>query len=153
MVHTSKSLEETAAVAKIFLNSLTAENKAVAVAFYGDLGAGKTTFIQALAKEMGIQEPITSPTFVIQKSYSATRLTFSSKNFGGQAYFDTLVHIDAYRLNEGEELLKLRFGETLEIPNSLICVEWPDNVKSALPPDSKKVICRFIDETTHEYEF
>ena len=141
MVYVSKSLEETAGIAKIFLNSLAVENKAVAVAFYGNLGAGKTTFIQSLAKEMGIQEPITSPTFVIQKSYPAKK------------YFDTLVHIDAYRLDSGEELLKLRFYETLEIPNSIVCVEWPDNVKSALPLDVKKVICRFIDETTHEYEF
>ena len=141
MVYVSKSLEETAGIAKIFLNSLAVENKAVAVAFYGNLGAGKTTFIQSLAKEMGIQEPITSPTFVIQKSYPAKK------------YFDTLVHIDAYRLDSGEELLKLRLYETLEIPNSIVCVEWPDNVKSALPLDVKKVICRFIDETTHEYEF
>ena len=141
MIHVSKSLEETAGIAKVFLNSLAVENKAIAVAFYGNLGAGKTTFIQALAKEMGIEEPITSPTFVIQKKYPA------------QKYFDTLVHIDAYRLDSGDELLKLRFYETLEISNSIICVEWPDNVKSALPLDMKKVICRFIDETTHEYEF
>lgn len=141
MIYVSKSLEETADIARKFLNPLNIEGKALAAAFYGDLGAGKTTFIQALAKEMGIQEPITSPTFVIQKSYSAKK------------YFDTLVHIDAYRLDSGEELLKLRFYETLEIPNSIVCVEWPDNVKSALPMDFKKVICRFIDETTHEYEF
>lgn len=141
MVYMSKSLEETAEIAKIFLNTLKPADVAANVAFYGDLGAGKTTFIQALAKEMGVEEPTTSPTFVIQKSYKAHR------------YFDTLVHIDAYRLESGEELLKLRFDETLKIPNSLICVEWPENVESTLPENIQKIECKFIDETTHSYEF
>lgn len=141
MVYTSKSLEETAEIAKTFLNTLTPQDSANIVAFYGDLGAGKTTFIQSLAKEMGIEEPTTSPTFVIQKTYSAKK------------YFNSLVHIDAYRLESGEELLKLHFDETLKIPNSLICIEWPENVKSALSINVKKIDCKFIDETTHRYEF
>jgi tRNA threonylcarbamoyladenosine biosynthesis protein TsaE len=141
MIHVSKSLEETTEIAKEFLNSVTPKNTATAVAFYGDLGAGKTTFIQALAKEMGIDEPTTSPTFVIQKSYS------SSKHFG------TLVHVDAYRLESGGDLLKLRFDETLLLPNTLICIEWPSNVESALPKDVIKVECKFVDEGTREYGF
>ncbi len=141
MIYRSTSLEETRDIAKKFLQTLIPTNKAVTVSFFGDLGAGKTTFIQALAKEIGIEEPTTSPTFVIQKTYSAKK------------YFDTLVHIDAYRLELGEELLKLRFNETLAVPHSLICVEWSENVLSALPLDAHTIICRFVDETTHEYEF
>lgn len=141
MIHVSKSLEETSEISKEFLNSITSKNTATAVAFYGDLGAGKTTFIQALAKEMGIDEPTTSPTFVIQKSYSAVK------------YFDTLVHIDAYRLESGDDLLKLRFDETLLLPNTLICIEWPSNVESALPKDVINVECKFVDESTREYAF
>ena len=141
MIHVSKSLEETSEIAKEFLDSITSKNTATAVAFYGDLGAGKTTFIQALAKEMGIDEPTTSPTFVIQKSYSAVK------------YFDTLVHIDAYRLESGDDLLKLRFDETLLLPNTLICIEWPSNVESALPKDVVRVECKFVDENTREYNF
>jgi tRNA threonylcarbamoyladenosine biosynthesis protein TsaE len=141
MIHVSKSLEETTEIAKEFLNSMASKNTATAVAFYGDLGAGKTTFIQALAKEMGIDEPTTSPTFVIQKSYNS------------QKYFDTLVHIDAYRLESGDDLLKLRFNETLLLPNTLICIEWPSNVESALPKDVIKVECKFVDESTREYAF
>ena len=141
MVYESKSLEDTAQIAKQFLTTLAPGNRAIVVAFYGDLGAGKTTFIQALAKEIRIEEPITSPTFVIQKTYSAKK------------YFDTLVHIDAYRLSGGEELSKLRFEETISVPDSLVCVEWSENVLDVLPLDIKSVICTFVDETTHTYEF
>ena len=141
MIHLSKSLEETTEIAKEFLGSVSKDEVSKAVAFYGDLGAGKTTFIQALAKEMGILEPTTSPTFVIQKSYEAFK------------YFDTLIHIDAYRLESGEELSKLRFEEALQLPKTLICVEWPSNVESALPEDVIKVECKFVDEGTREYVF
>lgn len=141
MIHTSKSLEETAEIAREFLTSVVPIKKATTVTFYGDLGAGKTTFIQALAREMGIEGAITSPTFVIQKTYPAKK------------YFDALVHIDAYRLTSGEELEKLRFSETLSLPKTLVCIEWPENVTSVLPTDAKKVTCTFIDETTHSYEF
>ncbi len=141
MIHLSKSLEETTEIAKEFLISVEKEGGSKVVAFYGDLGAGKTTFIQALAKEMGINEPTTSPTFVIQKSYTAKK------------YFDKLIHIDAYRLESGEELSKIRFEETLSTPNSLVCIEWPSNVESVLPKDAIKVECKFVDEGTREYNF
>ena len=99
---------------------------------------------------MGIEEATTSPTFVIQKSYKAP---LKPDGLGRGKKFDTLIHIDAYRLESGEELSKLRFEETLKLPRTLICIEWPDNVKSILPADTKRIICKFIDETTHSYEF
>lgn len=141
MIHVSKSLEETTEIAKDFLDFVAKDEVSKIVAFYGDLGAGKTTFIQALAKEMGIEEPTTSPTFVIQKSYVAKK------------YFNTLVHIDAYRLESGDELSKLRFEETLQLPKTLICVEWPSNVESALPESVIPVACKFVDEGTREYSY
>ena len=150
MIYMSNSLEETTEIARKFLTSIVPENESTTVAFYGDLGAGKTTFIQALAKEMGIEEATTSPTFVIQKSYKAP---LKPDGLGRGKKFDTLIHIDAYRLESGEELSKLRFEETLKLPRTLICIEWPDNVKSILPADTKRIICKFIDETTHSYEF
>ena len=141
MIHVSKSLGETTEIAKVFLNSISKDSASKIVAFYGDLGAGKTTFIQALAKEMGIDEPTTSPTFVIQKSYNSLK------------YFDMLIHIDAYRLKSGDELSRLRFEETLALPKTLICIEWPSNVESVLPKNVIKVECRFVDEGTREYDF
>ena len=149
MIYESKSLEDTKQIAKNFLNSLESKNEATVVVFYGDLGAGKTTFIQSLAKEMGIEDSITSPTFVIQKSYK----TSPTDEFRKEKYFDTLVHIDAYRLESGEELMKLRFRETLSLPNTLVCIEWPSNVESALSANVIKVECRFVDENTREYGY
>ncbi len=150
MIHLSKSLGDTAEIAKEFLNSIAKTGGSKTVAFYGDLGAGKTTFIQALAKEMGILEPTTSPTFVIQKSY---KVTLKPDRFGQVKYFDTLIHIDAYRLESGDELSKLRFEETLQLSKTLICIEWPSNVESVLPEDVIKVECKFVDENTREYTF
>ena len=141
MIYVSKTLEETSKIAKTFLDTLSFEDIATVVAFGGDLGAGKTTFIQLLAKEMEVGDVITSPTFVIQKTYKAHK------------YFDNLVHIDAYRLASGDDILKLRFSEVLAIPKTLVCVEWPENISSAIPKDSIKIECKFIDETTHSYEF
>ena len=150
MLYVSKTLEETNKIAKNFIETLLPKSTAVTVAFYGDLGAGKTTFIQALAKEMGIEEPTTSPTFVIQKSY---KTPLKPDKLGQVKYFDTLIHIDAYRLESGLELSKLNFDETLKMPKTLICIEWPSNVESVLPKDVIKVDCKFIDETTRKYNF
>jgi tRNA threonylcarbamoyladenosine biosynthesis protein TsaE len=150
MIHISKNLEETLQIAKKFLNSIKSESNATAVAFYGDLGAGKTTFIQFLAKEMGIEEPATSPTFVIQKTYE---VPLKSEENAEEKKFDKLVHIDAYRLESGGELSHLRFEETLLLPRTLVCIEWPFNVEGAIPESALKVECKFIDENTRTYEF
>jgi len=150
MIYISKNLDETLQIVKKFLNSINGEGKATTVAFYGDLGSGKTTFIQFLAKEMGIEESATSPTFVIQKTYE---VPLKPSGLGQEKKFDKLVHIDAYRLESGGELSHLRFEETLSEPNTLICIEWPFNVEGVIPENSLKVECKFIDENTRTYEF
>ena len=84
----SKSLEETQQLAHEWVNSLdTSRNEALVVGLYGNLGAGKTAFTQAVARELGIQEIVTSPTFVIEKIYPTSH-----------PHFARLIHIDAYRL-------------------------------------------------------
>ena len=77
-----------------FVQNLNLKEGATTVGLKGNLGSGKTTFSQFVAEELGIDEQITSPTFVIQKRY---KIQNSDK-------FDTLIHIDAYRLSFGEEL-------------------------------------------------
>lgn len=95
------------------------------LALHGDLGAGKTTFVQSLAKEVGVSDVVTSPTFVIMKKYS----TESSQ-------WPNLVHIDAYRLDEIEELKVLGLEGELSDSNNLICIEWAEKVKSLLPENT-----------------
>lgn len=118
------SLADTATVARAVLASLAPRAQATILALHGDLGAGKTTFVQALAHELGVREPVTSPTFVIRKDYSLA---------GAWEY---LLHIDAYRLDEPAELARLDFAEACAQPNTLICIEWAERVAELLPSDT-----------------
>lgn len=110
-------------VAEIILEGLdeTGE-KAEVIVLSGDLGAGKTTFVQALAEVLGVDEVLTSPTFNIIKNYQTTHSVFSN-----------LVHMDAYRLESEAELEPLRFNELLKQPKTLICIEWGEKIKSSIP--------------------
>lgn len=99
-----------------------ASKDAMVVALHGDLGAGKTTFVQALARVLGVTDTVTSPTFVIQKQYATTHERFAR-----------LLHIDAYRLETPEELVRLGFAEQCADPEQLICIEWAERVAPLLP--------------------
>ncbi len=122
---TSHSLKETSDFACGWLEKLSvdfpAASEAVVAGLSGDLGAGKTTFVKALAKHLGISEEITSPTFVIMKIYPTSHPKFKK-----------LIHIDAYRLESGKEFEVLNFEKLVADKDNLIVIEWPENVKSAL---------------------
>ncbi|OGG41471.1 tRNA (adenosine(37)-N6)-threonylcarbamoyltransferase complex ATPase subunit type 1 TsaE [Candidatus Kaiserbacteria bacterium RIFCSPHIGHO2_01_FULL_46_22] len=106
-------------------------SSAVVLGLHGDLGAGKTTFVQMLADQLGVQESVTSPTFVIMKKYQTKDQRFS-----------TLVHIDAYRLESAEELEVLDFSSELSDEKNIICIEWAEKVTDLLPPLTKNY--RFV---------
>ncbi|MGH7995889.1 MAG: tRNA (adenosine(37)-N6)-threonylcarbamoyltransferase complex ATPase subunit type 1 TsaE [Opitutaceae bacterium] len=91
------------------------------LALHGDLGVGKTTFVQGLARGLGIAEPVTSPTFTV----------FALHRGGSRL----LVHIDAYRLGSGAELEALMIDDFL-IPPHCAAVEWPEHVTSWLPKNA-----------------
>ncbi len=110
----------------------------------GNLSAGKTTFAQSLAKHLGIRERITSPTFVIQKTY---KLPLSAKKKFGFSHF---VHIDAYRLDNEKELKVLHFKEIAEDPGNLVLIEWGERVKKILPASYRALHFIFINETTRQ---
>lgn len=112
-------------------------NQATVVGLYGDLGSGKTTFVQAASKALGVSSSVTSPTFLIMKSYILP-----------STLYRLLVHVDAYRLKHPEELRKLRFDELLVDPKNLIFVEWADKVADLLPRDHRKLHFEFVDEHT-----
>jgi len=142
MEQISTSVAETKQVAVEFLKKiLTAAPAAGAavVGLYGNLGSGKTTFIQCLAQLLSVADHITSPTFVIMKSYKISTLNFHH-----------LIHIDAYRLKSGEELKRLGFEKLLSDPSNLILIEWADLVRDILPPDHLKLTFEFIDERTRK---
>ena len=96
---------------------------ATLVTLSGDLGVGKTSFTQAVAKALGVEESVTSPTFVLAKSYALPE---------GLA-FRTLLHIDAYRLSGGKDLGRIGFTDALTDSGTLIFLEWPEIVADGLP--------------------
>jgi tRNA threonylcarbamoyladenosine biosynthesis protein TsaE len=101
------------------------KDRAFLITLSGELGAGKTAFVKALGKALGITTHITSPTFVLLKSYPLSSQAFKQ-----------LVHIDAYRLSGKDELIPLSFSTYLTNPENLIVLEWPERVVGALPtPD------------------
>lgn len=147
----SKSLAETEILAEIFLKKLKPGKQATIVALEGDLGSGKTAFTQVVAKILGIESKITSPTFVIEKKYripaknSAQNATFSS--------YEQLIHIDAYRLNQGGDLLSLGWAKIVKNPKNLVFLEWPKIVSGILPSGCRVVSLKFVDERTREISF
>ena len=108
----------------------TKTNRPFVLSLIGDLGGGKTTFLQGFAKGLGIKEKILSPSFVILKRFKIKDLRF--KNF---------YHIDCYRLEKPKEILDLGFKEIVSNPKNLVAIEWADRIKKILP--KKTLILRF----------
>lgn len=133
----SKSLAETRAAAAAFLTGLRPGKEATIVALEGDLGAGKTAFTQEAGRILGIQETMQSPTFVLEKIYGI--------DFNG---FRRLIHIDAYRLESEEELLKLGWEEIASEPMNIIFIEWPERVPGLIPAEARRISLEFVDEMT-----
>ncbi len=114
---TTASAAETQALAAEFATALPPD---AILALHGNLGVGKTTFVQGLARGFGVTDAVTSPTFTIFTLHRGTR---------------TLVHLDAYRLERADQLDTLMLEDFLTTPYCL-AVEWPENVAAWLPPDT-----------------
>lgn len=131
MLKVSKSKKETSEIAKKFLEEIIGKKRhkgAQVVGLSGNLGAGKTAFVQAAAKHLGVKNKVVSPTFVIVKKY-----VLKNKKH------KYLFHLDAYRLKNERELRELGWLEILKNPENLIFIEWPENVAKALPKKTHRV--------------
>ncbi len=122
------SISELSHFATEVLEKLSKSEAAKVITLKGDLGVGKTAFVKELAKALGVSEEITSPTFAIMKSYQTTHKDFS-----------ILTHIDAYRIEDVEEMKVLRFEEFLQDPNRIICIEWPERIETLLPKQTNSI--------------
>jgi tRNA threonylcarbamoyladenosine biosynthesis protein TsaE len=157
------NLSDLNAFARDFLQNLPEQNGATLVTFSGDLGAGKTTLTQMIAKELGVTETVTSPTFVIMKEYALTTPDPSLERRGDvvsppakgeikRGFFTKLIHIDAYRLESGQELLALGFAEELTKKENLIIMEWPEQVSDIELPVTKAVTLSIGEGEVREIE-
>ena len=129
------SVRETHQLAKKFANSLKSGQ---IITLTGDLGGGKTTFIQGLAKALGVKKRITSPTFVLMKVYPAKNNNINK-----------ICHIDAYRMKSPSDLLAIGAEEYIKDKNCLTLIEWGEKVKSILPKH-KKITLKVINDHTRE---
>lgn len=119
------SLEELQTEAARFAETLKPRpDQATLVTLTGELGAGKTSFVQGIASTLGITEHVTSPTFVLERVYPLP----VSEGRG----FSRLAHLDAYRLEGAQALKPLGFSELMQDPMTLIVLEWPEIVADAL---------------------
>jgi tRNA threonylcarbamoyladenosine biosynthesis protein TsaE len=115
---TTSSAHETQELAAAWARTLPPD---CTLALHGDLGVGKTTFVQGLARGFGIGEPVTSPTFTIFTLHRGRNRT--------------LIHLDAYRLQSDREIEGLMLEDFLISPWCL-AVEWPDRLAPWLPADA-----------------
>lgn len=123
---TTKSLKETKNLGEA-LGRQT--KKGVVLTLYGDLGGGKTTFIQGFAKGLGIKTRITSPTFIILRSYKLKENSF--------------FHIDLYRIQDENDIKGIGLEELLNSKEDVIAIEWAEKLGKFLP---KKRIDVFFEE-------
>ncbi len=114
MKHISQSYEETLAIARSFAEKLKAGDT---VCLYGGLGAGKTAFVQGLAEGLGIDEPVTSPTFTIVNEYYG-RLP--------------LYHFDVYRIADPDEMYEIGYDEYV-YGDGVSVIEWSELIDEILP--------------------
>lgn len=115
--------------------SFSDRKNAFVIALKGDLGSGKTTFLQGFAKGLGIQEKILSPTFVIFKKFP---FFADKRNF---------YHIDCYRIQNSKEILDLGFKQMISDPKNIIAIEWAERIEDILPKDTLTLEFEFINKT------
>ena len=106
--------------------------KAFVLGLKGDLGGGKTTFLQGFAKGLGIKDKILSPTFILMRKFKIENCKLKIENF---------YHIDCYRIEKPKEILKLGFKKIVSNPKSIVAIEWADRIQKILPKEA--IILKF----------
>jgi len=138
-METSFILREIKIIAENILTKVS-KNKletASIITLSGPLGAGKTTLTQEIGKILGVKERITSPTFVIMKKYK-----ISNKKF------KYLIHIDAYRLKNSQELFNIGWNKLFLEKENLIIIEWPENIPDCIDNNVYRVVLKHKDKQT-----
>ncbi len=121
------SAEETLLFGEMMAKTLKSNS---ILALYGDLGAGKTTFVQGLARGLGISDPVQSPTFVTLNLYEGNL---------------PLFHFDLYRLKNGSDFFQLGFEEYFQ-KGGICAIEWPERIASSLPPEAISISFQYAED-------
>jgi tRNA threonylcarbamoyladenosine biosynthesis protein TsaE len=130
---TTNSKEETQKLGEHFAGKLKPGNF---VALYGDLGSGKTTFIQGLAKGLGVTRRIISPTFIIARHYKINNGSF--------------YHIDLYRTESKHDLLGIGLDQIIEDKNNIVALEWAEKMGELLPKKRIEIRFQYLSENKRQ---
>ena len=136
-----KSYEETKKFAEEFIENLEIGENIILLK--GNLGAGKTTFSQAVLEYVGAEKPFTSPTFVIMKEYP---VDFQSQN---NLRLKKIYHLDCYRIDD-KSLLDLGWEDIINNKENLILLEWPEKIEKALPENYIQIEFEVLSENERE---
>lgn len=143
-IQTRSPLETRRIAQEILRMFLTKKTGPIILALRGDLGSGKTTFVQGIAKSLGIRERVQSPTFVLMKWYDL------AKRFRP---YHSLIHVDAYRLTSARDAARLGLGAILRDRTSIIVIEWADRIRKLIPKSAVWVIFRHAGKEQRFIEF
>lgn len=127
---------------KRFADSLIeGEKDTITVGLIGDLGAGKTTFVQGFAEGLGITSRVISPTFILMRKFEIPK-----------GRFKNLYHVDLYRLEENieKEVINLGINDIWEKPGNVLFVEWAEKIDSIIPNNSYEISFKIISEEERE---
>ncbi len=113
---------------------LSGKEKRRIIALKGELGAGKTTFLQGFAQGLKIKKKVLSPTFII---FNKLRIR--------SACFKNFYHFDCYRINDFKEIEALGFKEIVSDPKNIIAIEWPEKIKKILPREVLIIIFKILE--------
>lgn len=139
----TKSFEETQQVGFDFAKKL---HGGEVLALYGDLGSGKTTFMQGLAKGLGITKNIISPTFIIMRSYQV-----ETRDSGRQ--IKNVYHLDLYRIENDAQAEDLGIREFMGNSDTLVSIEWPDKIENILPEKTINIYFTYLEDNRREIRF
>lgn len=134
---TTESARETQEFGASIGLSLLKEGNTPLICCYGELGSGKTTFVQGLANGLGIRERLISPTFIIVRRYRIPAKT------------GFLFHVDAYRVNNAKEADTFGYHDIIREPDSVVVIEWPERILSELPQKRMDIYFQTEEDGRH----
>lgn len=123
---------------------------AFCLALTGELGGGKTTFLQGFSKGLGIKEKILSPTFIIMKKLEIRNSKLKRNSKSQKPKFQTFYHLDCYRIEKPKEILDLGFKEIIRNPKNMVAIEWADKIKKILPKNAIWIKFTFLNKNSRK---
>lgn len=141
----TKSAKESYDFGKSFANNLKGGE---IIALTGDLGSGKTTFVQGLASGLGLHQDIVSPTFIIMREYP-----IEFQNPKSKIQIERLYHVDLYRLDENIplEIKKIGLTDVWGSENTITVVEWADKARDVIPESAIWINIKKVGEEERKF--